>query len=104
MSFADKFGKKFDKTNMGVLFGLLLPVITFLLFWQINMGDKNLEQLYYYMSHNSTNRNDLLIFPMLPNLILFYFTNFQWRWDRFTVGLVAVTLILTVPIVISLVW
>ncbi|MEX2484502.1 MAG: hypothetical protein WED10_08080 [Brumimicrobium sp.] len=104
MSFSDKFEKKFDKTTVGVAFGIILPIIAFFLFWQFKYGDKDAEQLYYYMTYSSANRNDLLIFPLLPNLVLFYFTNFQWRWDKLTVGLVATTITLTVPVVISLVW
>jgi hypothetical protein len=104
MSFSDKFGKKFDKTRNGVVLGIVMPIIAFFLFCQIKYGNKDLEQLYYYMAYHSGNRNDLLIFPLIPNLVLFYFTNFQWRWDKLTYGLVAVTLTLAVPIVISLIW
>jgi hypothetical protein len=104
MGFSDKFGKKFDKTKIGVILGVIMPIIAFILFWQFKYGEKDAEQLYYYMSHNSGNRNDLLIFPLIPNLLLFYFTNFQWRWDKLTYGLVAATLALAIPIVISLIW
>lgn len=92
-----------DFTWVGVLLGVVLPVIAFFIFWQIKYGEKDWEQLYYYITLNSANRNDLLIFPLLPNLVLFYFTNFQWRWDRFTLGIVATTVILAVPTVIALI-
>ena len=103
MSLITRLGKRFDKEGMGVAFGILLPIISFVIFWQIKYGAKDVEQLYYYMTLNSANRNDLLIFPLLPNMVLFYLTNFQWRWDRFTVGLVATTIILAIPTVIALV-
>lgn len=104
MGFSEKFGKKLDKTPIGVICGVILPIIAFVVFWQYRYGAKDAEQLYYYMSHNSANRSDLLIFSLIPNLVLFYFTNFQWRWDKLTVGLVATTITLTIPIVISLIW
>ena len=104
MSFSEKYRAKFDKTPIGIILGIVLPIVAFILFWQIKYGAKDAEQLYYYMSYHSGNRNDLLIFPIIPNLVLFYFTNFQWRWDKLTVGLVGTTIVLTIPIVISLLW
>ena len=41
MSFSDKFGKKLDKTKIGVLLGAILPIIAFFLFWQIKYGNKS---------------------------------------------------------------
>ncbi len=103
MKLMEKWGKRMDFTWVGVLLGVVFPVIAFFIFWQIKYGEKDWEQLYYYITLNSANRNDLLIFPLLPNLVLFYFTNFQWRWDRFTLGIVATTVILAVPTVIALI-
>lgn len=102
MSIIDRLSVKLDKVSIGVTFGIIFPIISFILFWQIKYGEKDVEQLYYYMTLNSTNRNDLLIFPLLPNMVLFYLTNFQWRWDKFTVGLVATTIVLAIPTVIAL--
>lgn len=102
MSVIDRLAKKFDHTWVGVTFAIALPIVSFIIFWQVKYGQKDVEQLYYYMTLNSTNRNDLMIFPLLPNMALFYLTNFQWRWDKFTVGLVATTIILAVPTVIAL--
>lgn len=102
MSFIQRLGKKLDHTWVGVTFALILPIVAFIIFWQVKYGAKDMEQLYYYMTMNSANRNDLLIFPLLPNMVIFYLTNFQWRWDRFTVGLVATTIILAIPTVIAL--
>lgn len=94
---------KLDKRPIGVLLGLFLPIMAFLFFWYFKYGEKTPEQLWYYMTLDSSNRNDLMIFPLLPNLIIFYFTNFQMRWDNFTTGLVGATLFLAIPIVISLI-
>ena len=102
MSFVNKLGQQLDRRWIGATFAFVLPIIAFILFWQIKYGEKDAEQLYYYLTLNSVNRNDLLIFPLLPNMVLFYLTNFQWRWDEFTVGLVATTIILAVPVVIAL--
>ena len=94
---------KLDKRSIGIAMGLILPIISFFLFWQFKYGEKSPQQLWYYMTLNSTNRNDLMIFPLLPNLVIFYFTNFQWRWDNFTTGIVGTTILLAVPVVITLI-
>ena len=98
MGFINKLGKKLDSQKMGILFGIVLPVLGFIIFWQWKHGQKTLSDLYRFMASTSNNRNELLIFPIIPNLLLFYFTNFRWHWDRFTTGLVAVTIIFTVVV------
>ncbi|MDG0973596.1 MAG: hypothetical protein P8O07_05500 [Crocinitomicaceae bacterium] len=94
---------KLDKRSIGIAMGLILPIISFFLFWQFKYGEKSPQQLWYYMTLNSANRNDLMIFPLLPNLVIFYFTNFQWRWDNFTTGIVGTTILLAIPVVITLI-
>lgn len=96
MRVIDNLGKKLDSRMMGIIFGIGLTIIGFVIFWQWKHGQSSLGELYNFMAASSNNRNDLLIFSVIPNLILFYFTNFQWRWDKFTTGLVMVTIILTV--------
>ncbi len=94
---------KLDKRSIGIAMGLILPIISFFLFWQFKYGEKSPQQLWYYMTLNSANRNDLMIFPLLPNLVIFYFTNFRWRWDNFTTGIVGTTILLAIPVVITLI-
>src|SRR5690554_2767449 len=96
MGIINKLGRKLDSQKMGVIFGLGLPILGIIIFWQWKLGDKSFSELYRYIKSSSSNRNEFLIFPLIPNLFLFYFTNFQWRWDKFTAGLVAVTISLTV--------
>lgn len=96
MGIINKLGNKLDKQKLGLLFGIVLPIIGFIIFWQWKHGQKSLSDIYRFMRSTSNNRNELLIFPIIPNLLLFYFTNFRWRWDRFTTGLVGVTIFLTV--------
>lgn len=102
MSVIDRMGKKVDHVWVGVVFALVIPVIAFFVFWKIKYSFMDAERLYYYMSSDAGNRKEMLVMPLIPNMVAFYFSNFQWRWDRFTVGLVATTLVLVVPIVIVL--
>lgn len=92
---------KIDKTYIGVIVGLILPLIAFVVYWKWNF----LGTFEDYLSHilsNSRNRNNPLVFSMIPNLVIFYFSNFQLKINNFTVGLVGATLLYTIPIVISL--
>lgn len=94
---------KVDKTVYGITLGLALPIIGFFVYWSWRHGEKSWEQYYNFIMVSSANRNEPLIFPMVPNLILFYFSNFLYRLDKFTVGLVGTTIVLVIPVVISLV-
>jgi|SRR5690554_696739 len=96
MGIINKLRSKLDSRAIGILFGLVLPILGFIFFWQWKHGQRTLSEVFRFMSSSSNNRNELLIFPIIPNLLLFYFTNFRWRWDSFTTGLVAVTILLTV--------
>lgn len=97
------FKKKIDRWEIGLAVGLILPIIAFFVFWEWKYAEKDWENLMYFMKARSDNRNSILVFTMVPNLILFYFSNFQFRIDKFTMGLVGITIALTIPIVISLV-
>jgi hypothetical protein len=103
MGIMSNWKNNIDKKYMGILVGTILPVIAFIVFWQWKLSDRDWEQLMYYIKLSSDNRNDILVFSLVPNLILFYFSNFQFRLDQFTMGLVGTTLAFAIPIVISLV-
>jgi len=98
MGVIDNLGKKLDKRSTGAIVAIVLTVIGFTIFWQWKHSDRTFSELYALLSASENNRNDMLVFSLIPNLLLFYFTNFQWRWDRFTTGLVGVTIILAVVV------
>jgi hypothetical protein len=93
--------QKIDKTYIGVIFGLILPLVAFVVYWKLNFLGTFEEYLSFILA-SSGNRNNPLVFSMIPNLIIFYFSNFQLKVINFTVGLVGATLFYTIPIVISL--
>lgn len=94
--------KKIDKLKIGVVVGLVLPVISFLIYAQVKYSYYDFGQLFDYMMRHEDNRHDLLIFPVLPNMALFYFANYQLAIYRFTQGLVGVTIMVAVFSVICL--
>jgi hypothetical protein len=94
---------KIDQTHIGIIIGAVLPVIAFFVFWQLKYDTFSLSSYIEFLSSDKTNRNNPLVFSMIPNLVFFYFSNFQLKWYQFTIGLVGATLFYTIPIVISLI-
>jgi len=97
-----RFKEKYDKMSYGLILGLTLPIIGFLFSYVIKtMGipDASLSQ---YISNYiaSSDKMDITIFAMLPNMLLFYFVNFKWNMFEFTKGIVGVTLIMGISVVI----
>jgi len=93
--------KKMDKALIGVLLGAFLPVIGFIISYYVKTYGTDVD-FSGYMSRalNGQEQQDILIFSMLPNMFLFYFTNFRWNLMEFTKGLVAVTILLGLMLVL----
>ena len=94
--------EKLNKALIGVLIGAILPMVGFLISYPIKTRGTNIDFSGYIdmALHSTANQQDILIFCMLPNMFLFYFTNFRWGMYEFTKGLVATTLLLGIGLVI----
>lgn len=86
--------RKMDKVLYGVIAGLILPVIGFFISYPIMKTPWLTFEKYVWYAMYTENQQNILIFCMIPNMLLFYFTNFRWDWGNFTKGLVGVTLVL----------
>lgn len=86
--------KKYDKTVYGVVIGFILPIIGFFISFPIKKLPTTTFSEYVNFAMHGANQQDILIFCMIPNMFLFYFTNFRWNLYEFTKGLVGVTLVL----------
>jgi hypothetical protein len=86
--------QKFDKTIYGVLAGIVLPVLGFFISYPIKRLPTTTFSEYVTYATGGDNQQDILIFCMIPNMLLFYFTNFRWNTYNLTKGLVGVTLVL----------
>ena len=97
MGFIKTKVQRFDKTLTGVIVGIVLPILGFVLSFYIktvSRPDIDFDQ-YINLALNATaDQQDILIFCMMPNMFLFYLTNFRWSIYEFTKGIVAVTLLL----------
>lgn len=95
MGFINRLEKRFNNRKWGIVIGLFFPIIALIILWQWNLSEKSLSGFLKFLNINASLRDNFLIFSLLPNLILFYFSNFRFRFDRFTTGLVFATVILT---------
>jgi hypothetical protein len=101
----NKWHTKYNTFNLGLIFGVLFPIIGFFIsflviggenfssFWEIFIKDATVysnEIKDYYMD----TRQNVLMFCLMSNLLLFYFSFFIFKIDRFSKGLVFITLIL----------
>lgn len=94
--------KKVDQKKIGVIVGIVLPIVSFLIFAEVKYSHYDYSQLFKFMMRSTDNRHDLMIFPVLPNMVLFYFANYQMAIYKFTQGLVGVTILVAVFSVICL--
>ena len=93
--------KKLDHFKYGAIIGLVFPFVGFFISFLIS-GAMDLESYWDSFTKNVefTNeiradyRQSILGFCMLPNMLLFYFGYFQFKIDKFSKGLVGITLIL----------
>ena len=87
--------EKYDKTLYGVIAGILLPILGYFLSFLVKTrGTLITFDDYWKMTLIGDHQQDILIFCLIPNMFLFYFTNFRWNIYNTTKGLVGVTLVL----------
>jgi len=91
--------KKYDRAIIGVVIGTILPILGFLISFPIKGGNYTFNE-YIHVAFDEYNRIDVFILSMIPNMLLFYLTNFRWNLTEFTKGLVAVTILLVLMICI----
>ena len=99
--------KKYDKLKLGIIFGLIFPIFGFLFaylamgqemslssFWHMFIKDANSTDSNQFMIYSETRKN-ILIYCLIANLALFYPIFFLWKMNRFSKGIVGITLLLT---------
>lgn len=84
---------KFDKVFYGLILGAILPVIGYYLSFMVKGGLIDFDTYVRYTLQTSEYQQDILIFCLIPNMLLFYFTNFRWQLYEFTKGLVGITVV-----------
>ncbi len=96
------FKEKYNKMSYGLILGLTLPIIGFILSYFVKTMGINDMTFGQYLSKYIASRDkmDITIFSMLPNMLLFYFVNLKWNMFEFTKGIVGVTLIMGITVVI----
>jgi hypothetical protein len=86
---------KYNTLWVGVIAGLILPVLGFLLSKEVKLPQASLSEYWSIFTKADFQVNkDIIVFSLLPNMALFYFLFFRWKTDNSAKGLVFVTLIL----------
>lgn len=96
------FKTKLDKRSIGIILGFLLPIITFFIYINIAFSNTSFKGVYRLLTATSDSRFGPFTYALIPNFILFYLSNYQLRFDKFSYGLVISTMILSIFVVISL--
>lgn len=93
---------KFDTVAIGVIAGLILPIIGFVISYYVKnrTGAVDFDQYIDMAFRGSAEQQDILIFTLIPNMLMFYFSNFRWNWYKFTKGLVFVTVVCLVGLIL----
>ena len=93
---------KLDNVFIGLIVGSVLPVIGFYLSYLVKArnGIVDLSAYTDLAFSNSMAQQDILIFCLIPNMFMFYFSNFRWQINQFTKGLVAITIVLLVILIL----
>lgn len=87
--------EKYDKTINGILAGLILPILGYIVSFFVKTRGTDIDFTgYWEYTLRGEQQQDILIFCLIPNMFFFYFTNFRWNAYNMTKGLVGVTLIL----------
>ena len=94
--------KKYDTMVYGIIIGLILPIIGFIVSYFIKTRGIDITFGDYFTNRllHSDDKMDIIIFSMIPNMFLFYFVNFRWDMFEFTKGIVGVTLVMGILVVI----
>ena len=101
MSFQKKL-KKYDKISFGLIVGLFLIVVGFILSYFVKTAGLHIPFGEYFSNNllHSDDKMDIVIFSMIPNMLLFYFVNFKWAMYDFTKGIVGITLVMAILVII----
>jgi hypothetical protein len=93
---------KYDKVAFGVILGTILPIIGFIISFYVKNRNGVVDfDTYIDMAFKSSaEQQDILIFCLIPNMLMFYLSNFRWKWNEFTKGLVAVTIICLIALIL----
>ncbi len=92
---------KFDKVHWGIISGLSLTILRFFISYPIltnGIQDMTMSRYFNYM-FNGVDKQNVMIFCLLPNMFLFYLVNFRWRMVEFTKGLVGVTFLFAIALI-----
>ena len=91
---------KIDKVSIGVIFGFVLPIIGFFISYLVKGGAVDFDGYVSLAMNTNADQQDILIFCLIPNMFMFYLSNFRWQLNEFTKGLVGVTIVALIGLIL----
>ena len=91
---------KIDKVAIGVIFGLVLPILGFFASYFVKGGAVDFDGYVSLAMNTNADQQDILIFCLIPNMFMFYLSNFRWQLNEFTKGLVGVTIVALIGLIL----
>ena len=91
---------KIDKVSIGLIFGIILPIIGFFASFMVKGGQVTFDEYVALAMNTNADQQDILIFCLIPNMFMFYLSNFRWQFNEFTKGLVGVTIVLLIGLIL----
>lgn len=97
-----EFLVKIDKVIIGLGVGSVLPIIGFYISYLVKArnGVVSFDGYMNLAFNQSMEQQDILIFCLIPNMFMFYLSNFRWQINEFTKGLVGITIVLLVALIL----
>lgn len=91
---------KLDKVSIGLIFGIILPILGFFGSFAVKGGALTFDAYVSLAFNPNADQQDILIFCLIPNMFMFYLSNFRWQFNEFTKGLVGLTIVALVGLII----
>ena len=92
--------EKLDKVGLGLIFGIVLPILGFFASYAVKGGAVTFDEYVSLAMNTNADQQDILIFCLIPNMFMFYLSNFRWQLNEFTKGLVGVTIVLLIGLIL----
>ncbi len=91
---------KLDKVSIGLIFGIILPILGFFGSYFVKGGNVTFDEYVSLATNMNADQQDILIFCLIPNMFMFYLSNFRWQLNEFTKGLVGVTIVALIALIL----
>ncbi|MFI5203403.1 MAG: hypothetical protein ACHQF2_02815 [Flavobacteriales bacterium] len=88
--------ERIDNVWFGLITGLLLPLIGYVLSYMVKYYPRSLGAYWDLFLRSDNEQTQIFTFSMIPSLLLFYFILFRWKHEYASRSFVAANLVYAV--------